>query len=137
MEWIKTIVKSALTKWKLIYVTYKVIFIICMLSFISIIVSVFDNNLEASGNLASIRSTFSSIIGLLLEDNTKSKIVCNDKNMFFRNLVVGIISIVIVMVVIICYIYNIDTNNSSLILLKNVLASCIGFLISASKDCGK
>ena len=137
MEWVKTIIKSAWKKWKSIYVTYKVIFILCILSLISIVVSVFDNNLDATNNLAIIRSTFSSIIGFLLEDSTINKSTCTSRTMFFRNLIVGIVSIVIFIVVIITYIYGIDSNNPSLILLKSVLSSCIGFLISACKDCAE
>ena len=57
--------------------------------------------------------------------------------MFFRNLIVGIVSIAIFIVVIITYVYGINSNNPSLILLKSVLSSCIGFLISACKDCGE
>lgn len=137
MEWVKKILQPVLKKWKALYVTYKVIFIICILCFIFISISVFDKNLDAANNLSIIRNTFSSIIGFLLEDSSKNKMICNSKIMFFRNLIAGIISISIIILVLIAYIYKVDVNNPSLILLKNILASCVGFLISACKSCGE
>lgn len=137
MELAGKMIKPILEKWKSLYITYKVIFIICTLCFISIIASVFDKNLNASNNISIIRITFSSIIGFLLEDSSKNKVVCNDKVMFFRNLMAGLVSISIIIVIIISYIYEVDINNTSLIFLKNVLSSHIGFLISACKDCGE
>ena len=137
MELAEKILKPILEKWKSLYVTYQVIFIICTLCFISIIISVFDKNLNASNNLSIIRTTFSSIIGFLLEDSSKNKVVCNGKVMFFRNLMAGLISISIIIVILITYIYQVDIDNTSLIFLKNILSSFIGFLISACKDCGE
>lgn len=137
MNRIKKILEVIKGRWKPIYITYKILFTICMLSFFTIIVSVFDPNLDATGNLVIIRTAFSSIIGFLLESSTKTVMICNDKSTTFRNTVVGIVSILITIVIIICYVYEIDPDNPSLILLKNVLFSCIGFLISASKDCAK
>lgn len=137
MEWAGKILKPILEEWKSLYVTYKVILIICALCFISIVVSVFDRNLNASNNLSIIRITFSSIIGFLLEDSSKNKMVCNGKVMFFRNLMAGLVSISIIIVIIITYVYDVDINNTSLMFLKNILSSHIGFLISACKDCGE
>ncbi|MGL5085226.1 MAG: hypothetical protein ACRC68_05840 [Clostridium sp.] len=132
----KKIMKSALKRWKLLYISYKVLIIICMLTFASIIYSVFNTSVDESTNLIIIRTVFASIIGFLLENTTKNSVVCNDKIMFFRNAVVGLISITITIVVIISYIYNIDASSHSLVLLKDILFSCIGFLISASEACG-
>lgn len=132
----KTIWKTALKRWKSIYISYKVLIIICMLTFSSIIYSVFNTSMGDSTHLIIIRTIFASIVGFLLENTTKNGVVCNDKVMYFRNAVVGLISITITIVVIICYIYNVDATNHSLILLKDILFSCIGFLISASEACG-
>lgn len=137
MKGIKSSLEYSVKKWRSIYITYKILFIISMLSFLLIIFSVFNPSLENMENLVIIRTIFSSIIGFLLEACTQNKMICNDKIMFFRNLVVGIMSITITIVVIICYIYIIDIDNGSLILLKDILFSCIGFLISASKNCAK
>lgn len=128
--------KAALKRWKSIYISYKVLIIICMLTFSSIIYSVFNTSMEESTHLIIIRTIFASIIGFILENTTKNGVVCNDKVMFFRNAVVGLISITITVVVIISYIYNVDASNHSLVLLKDILFSCIGFLISASEACG-
>ncbi|MGL5351852.1 MAG: hypothetical protein ACRDA5_00855 [Clostridium sp.] len=105
----RVIFESALKRWRSLYISYKVLTIICMLTFGAIIFSVFDSGLAIDGtrdigNLVIIRTIFASIIGFLLENSTKKSIVCNDKVMYFRNTVVGIISIVITIVVIICYI---------------------------------
>lgn len=137
MRLIKNFFKMLNKQWKPIYITYKILFVICIMSFLTIILSVYDTALDATGNLVIIRTVFSSIIGFLLESSTKSSMVCSDKSMGVRNLVVGIISIAITVVIIICYIIDTDPNNPSLILLKNILFSCIGFLISAGKDCAK
>lgn len=133
----KIILESSLKKWKAIHITYKILFVISMLTFFTIIISVFDTSLDDYGNLVIIRTVFSSIIGFLLESSTQSKAVCTGKVADFRNLTVGIVSIIITIVVIISYIYNFSSSNTSLILLKNILFSCVGFLISASGNCGK
>lgn len=132
----KDICRSALKRWNVLYISYKVLIIICMITFGAIVFSVFNVGVDDSPNLIIIRTVFASIIGFLLENTTKNAVICNDKVMFFRNTVVGVISITITIVVIVCYIYNIDASNHSLILLKDILFSCIGFLISASEACG-
>lgn len=133
----KSILDTALKKWNEIYITYKILFIIAMLTFGTIILSVFDNSLGESGNLVIIRTTFSSIIGFLLESSMKNKMICDGKVAEFRNWVVGIVSVIITIVIVMCYIIEIASSNASLILLKNVLFSCVGFLISACSSCGK
>ncbi len=137
MKWIKHRLEYSLEKWQSIYITYKILFIIAMLSFGLIIFSVFNPDFKSVDNLVAIRTIFSSIIGFLLENCSQNKTNCNEKIMFFRNLVVGIISITITIVIMVAYIYTVDIDNESMILLKNILFSCIGFLISASKNCGK
>lgn len=137
MKRFKEALKSVEEKWSKNYIANKVLFIICMICFITILLSIFDTNLDATGNLVIIRTIFSSIVGYMLESSTRSEFVCSDQNAFIRNAVVSIVSIITTIAVILCYLYNIDPNNPSLILLKNVLFSCIGFLISASKSCSK
>lgn len=133
----KIMMESTINKWKGIHITYKILFIISMLTFSTIIVSVFDNTLGEEGNLVIIRTIFSSIIGFLLESSTQNKTICNGKGADFRNITVGIVSIIITIVVISCYMLEIGNSNASLILLKNVLFSCVGFLISACSSCAK
>lgn len=137
MKRFKEALKDFKERWQKNYITSKVLVIICMICFIAIIISVFDEDLEATGNLIIIRNVFSSVVGYMLESSTKSEFLCADQNSFIRNLVVSTISIITTLVIILCYIYGINPDNPSLILLKNILFSCIGFLISASKSCSK
>ncbi|ATD55124.1 hypothetical protein [Clostridium chauvoei] len=133
----KKIFLKFLGYWKSTYISFKMLSLLCFASMISIIVSVFNNDLDANGNLVIIRHTFSSIIGYFLENTTKKVFVCTDKVIILRNLIVGIIALIILFVVIFACIFDTNVNNPFLILLKNVLCSCIGFLISASENCIK
>lgn len=135
MKYIRKALNELAERWRASYIASKVLFFICMLCFATTLLSIFDMNLNASGNLVTIRTVFSSIVGYMLESSTSKKTVCNDKNAFFRNLVVAIISIASTVAIIFSYILNINPDNPSLILLKNSLFSCVGFLISASKMC--
>lgn len=137
MQRLKEALKDFKERWSQNYIANKVLFIICMICFLTILISVFDKDLDATGNLVIIRTVFSSVVGFMLESSTRSEFICYDKSSFIRNLVISTISIITTLVVILCYIYGINSNNPSLILLTNILFSCIGFLISASKFCSK
>ena len=123
--------------WKSTYISFKILSILAFCSLLSIIISVFNNNLDANGNLVIIRHTFSSIIGYFLENTSKKVFICTDEIIILRNLIVGIISITILIVTTLACFFNVNVNNPSLLLLKNILCSCVGFLISASETCIK
>lgn len=107
----------------------KFIFIIGVITLIAICLSIFDKNLDATGNLVTIRAVFSSITGYILEKSTRT---CEVDKTLLRNkvLVVGSISVVFTIIVILSYLLNINVNNPSLILVKSLLLSTVGFLIS-------
>lgn len=60
--------------WKSTYISFKILSILAFCSLLSIIISVFNNHLDANGNLVIMRHTFSSIIGYFLENTTKKSI---------------------------------------------------------------
>lgn len=105
--------------------------IILILSLPIICLSIFDNSLDATGNLVTLRTIFSSITGYILE---KSTCDVNCENTFIKNktVIVGIFAIISTLVVILAYFLDSNVNNPSLILIKNLLFSSVGFLISAS-----
>lgn len=95
--------------------------------------SIFDTNLDATGNLVTIRTVFSSIVGYILEKSTRT---CKVDKALLKNkvLIVGSMSVVFTVVVLLSYLFDINVNNPSLILIKNLLSSSIGFLISSSNE---
>ncbi|MGL4848454.1 MAG: hypothetical protein ACRC28_05935 [Clostridium sp.] len=117
-----------------VYTTAKFLAIVGALCFIMIAISVFDPNLDASGNLVTIRTVFSSIVGCLLEQ-TSRKVLCTDTTVMFKNYCIGILAVSITLLLGLTEVFGVDVNNPSIILLKNVLFSSIGFLISGTKDC--
>ncbi|MGL4912271.1 MAG: hypothetical protein ACRC3Y_07540 [Romboutsia sp.] len=105
--------------------------IIAVISFFVISISILNHNLDATGNLVTIRTAFSSIIGYILEKSTSS---CNPdaKALKIKTLLVGSFSILSMIVIILSYVFNIPVDNPSLILFKNLFFSSIGFLTSSS-----
>ncbi len=97
-------------------------------------ISVFKSDLDANGNLATIRTAFSSIIGFVLE-KTSRKMICTETSIMLKNYCVGILCISMILIIGLSVIFEINMNNPSLILFKNLLFSGIGFLISSTKEC--
>ncbi|MGL5381192.1 hypothetical protein [Clostridium sp.] len=95
--------------------------------------SIFDTNLDATGNLVTIRTVFSSIVGYILEKSTRT---CKVDKLLLKNkvLIVGSMSVIFTIVVLFSYLLDINVNNPSLILIKNLLYSSVGFLISSSNE---
>lgn len=108
--------------------------VIGFLCFVIIAVSAFDPNLDATGNVVTVRTLFSSIIGFVLESSSR-KVLCDDTFVMLKNYTTGLLSIAIVLILGATIVFSVDVNNPSLILLKNILFSCVGFLISTSKEC--
>lgn len=111
----------------------KFLIILIVITFPVICLSIFNPNLDATGNLVTIRTSFSTLVGYILQ---KSTCTINSESKIFQNktILVGLIAIVSLVVVIFSYIFSIDVNNPSLILIKNLLFSSIGFLTSSTKD---
>lgn len=116
------------------YITSKFLLFLATVCLIIIGTSIFIPNLDATGNLVTIRTLFSSIIGCILE-TTSRRLSCKDNIMLLKNYCIGILSICILSILILSVIFNINVNNPSLLLLKNILFSCVGFLISSTKEC--
>lgn len=117
-----------------VYITSKFLFIIGIISFILIAISSFDTNLDANGNLVTIRTLFSSLVGFLLEKTTRN-MSCDDTFLILKNYFIGGLALATVIILGISMFFVTNNNNPSLILLKNLLFSSVGFLISSSKDC--
>lgn len=134
---IKKYIKLAINEFKEFFndlgIVCKYLIVLGIISFVVVCISIFHPQLDATGNLVTIRTAFSSIAGYILEKSTKT---CSSNPKLLKNkiLLVGTFSIVALIVIIGAYIINIDVNNPSLILIKNLLFSSIGFLTSASKD---
>lgn len=96
-------------------------------------ISIFDPNLDSTGNLVTIRTIFSSIVGFILEKSTR---LCNPDKILLRNkvLIIGCLGVIFTIVVLLSYLLNVNVNNPSLILIKNLLFSCVGFLISCNNE---
>lgn len=114
----------------------KYLTVLGIISLIVVCISIFHPELDATGNLVTIRTTFSSISGYILEKSTKN---CTSDTRLLKNkiLLVGSFSIIAMIIITLGYIFNIDVNNPSLVLIKNLLFSSIGFLTSANKDFSK
>lgn len=117
-----------------IYITSKFLFVIGIMCFIIISFSVFIPELDATGNVVTIRTLFSSIVGFVLESSTR-KLFCDDTFTMLKNCFIGVIAIIIIIILAATVVLSIDVNNPSLLLLKNTLFSCVGFLISTTKEC--
>lgn len=115
---------------------FKFLILLGLIAFSILSISIFDKSLNATGNLVTIRTCFSSIIGCILD---KSISYCNPDNKALKNktLVVGLFSIITMIVIIFSYILNISVDNPSLILFKNLLFSSVGFLTSSSSESKK
>lgn len=135
MHIIKKLINFILISWRSMYISFKILLIVLLLCFFTIGSSIFNPFLDATGNLVTIRTIFSSIIGYVLESSTKQVIACKKNAVVLRNIIVGFIAIGITIIIIFSYFYAVDVNNPSLLLFKNILFSCIGFLISASEKC--
>ncbi|WP_297630370.1 hypothetical protein [uncultured Clostridium sp.] len=116
------------------YITSRFLLLIGGIAFIMIGISVFKSDLDANGNLATIRTAFSSIIGFVLE-KTSRKMICTETSIMLKNYCVGILCISMILIIGLSVIFEINMNNPSLILFKNLLFSGIGFLISSTKEC--
>ncbi len=106
--------------------------ILAIMGLLVIAISVFDPNLDASGNLVTIRTVFSAIIGYILKKSTSS---CSEDYKALRNKtwMVGVFAIIMMIIVVMSYILEISVNNPSLILIKNLLFSAVGFLTSSNE----
>jgi hypothetical protein len=107
---------------------------LALIGFFVISISILNAELDATGNLVTIRTAFSSIVGYILEKSTSS---CNPDYKALKNktLLVGSFAILSMLVIIFASIFNIPVGNPSLILLKNLFFSSIGFLTSSTGKC--
>ncbi|MGL4990123.1 MAG: hypothetical protein ACRC57_02995 [Sarcina sp.] len=71
-----------------VYITSKFLFAIGIISFIIIAISSFDTDLDANGNLVTIRTLFSSLVGFLLEKTTRN-MSCDDTFLVLKNYFIG------------------------------------------------
>lgn len=111
----------------------KFLMILILIAFPIICLSIFDPYLDATGNLVTIRTAFSTLIGYILQKSTST--ISTDNKLFQQKTIfVGIIAMCSLVVVIFSYLLDTEVNNPSLILIKNLLFSSIGFLTSASTN---
>lgn len=134
MGYLKNFINKILKHFISLYSSSKFLLILCFMCLTFICISVFVPNLTTDGNIVIIRSSFSAIIGYLLESASK-KIVCGNKQLAIRNITIGVIAVIITLVIMLSSLASIDMYDPSLVLLKNTLSSCIGFLISSSESC--
>lgn len=129
---LKKILKNIIRFSKEINLVCRYLLVIGLISFLVVCISVFDLHLDANGNLVTIRAIFSSIAGYILEKSTKT---CNSNPKLLKTkvLLVGNFAIMALLVIISAYFFKINVNNPSLILIKNLLFSSIGFLTSTNK----
>ena len=119
-----------------IYPSVKFLYIILFILISAIGYSAFDDNLVSNDNMVVLRASFSSILGYMLEAGT-SKIICENRYVKLKCRIVGGMAIWCCVIILIAHIMDLNTDNSSLIVIKNTLLSSIGFLISSAKACGK
>lgn len=131
---LKKLKDSIKSSFKGVYISSVFLFVISIICFIVIGYSIFIPGLDATGNLVTIRTLFSSVIGFILETSTR-KFSCNDSFIKLKNYFIGSLAILIIVLIALATVFSINVNNPSLILLKNLAFSCVGFLISATKDC--
>lgn len=114
-------------------ISCKFLILICVICLPVIALSIFNPYLDANGNLVTIRTLFSSIIGYILEKSTNSE--CVDKKSYKnKTLIVGILALTCTIIILLSYIFNSNINNPSLIMIKNLAFSAIGYLTSASNS---
>lgn len=134
----KDLIKNLLNKlgafFSKLYISSKFLLIIGSLCFLIISGSVFVPELDASGNIVTIRTLFSAIVGFILE-NTSKKVLCTDHFLILKNYCVGSLAVATTIILAGSIFFSVDVNNPSLILLKNLMFSTVGFLISSSKEC--
>lgn len=131
MKFIKQFTNYIYNFFKELELNFKFLILLGLIAFSILSISIFDHSLDATGNLVTIRTCFSSIIGYILE---KSISYCNPDYKALKNktLLVGVFSIITMIVIILAYIFNVPVDNPSLILFKNLLFSSIGFLTSSA-----
>ena len=117
-----------------LYVSLKFIYLILVVLLFTIVLSVFIPSLSLNDNIVAVRASFSSIIGYLLESTT-SKISANNRFLLYKNTTVGMLSLLCAIIITIALFLDIESNNASLILIKNTLLSSISFLICSVKRC--
>ena len=102
-----------------------------ILYFFVVCISVFNSGLDEKEHFVTIRLIFSSISGYILEKSTKT---CTSNPKLLKNkiLLVGSFSVISTIVIILACIVDVSVDNQSLLLIKNLLFSSIGFLTSAS-----
>lgn len=102
-----------------------------ILYFFVVCISVFNSGLDEKEHFVTIRLIFSSISGYILEKSTKT---CTSNPKLLKNkiLLVGSFSVISTIVIILACILDVSVDNQSLLIIKNLLFSSIGFLTSAS-----
>lgn len=96
----------------------KFLSILGLLSFIAISGSIFNPYLDATDNLVTIRTGFSSVIGYFLQRSSSSR----------KTILLGILALLMMIVIVFSYFFKVSVDNPSLILLKNLFFSLIGYL---------
>lgn len=131
MKYILKLVNSIKSYFNSLDLSCKFLTFLVVLLFFIVSISALYPNLDTSNNLLAIQTTFSTIAGYILEKSTSS---CSPDPKALRNktMIVGIFSVCSTLIVILAYIFNINTDNPSLVLIKNLLYSSIGFLTSSS-----
>ena len=134
MKIFTTFVEKLKTFYSSLFISMKFIYLLLLIFLVMLSISILSNDTFNDNNMIIVRSAFSSIIGFILE-NSSRKFLCGDKHNHYKILIVGSITLIITIIISFSYFFNIDYYNPSLILIKNTLLSCIGFLISSSRDC--
>ncbi|MGL5694947.1 MAG: hypothetical protein ACRCXA_12775 [Peptostreptococcaceae bacterium] len=98
-----------------------------------ICISSFIQTLDASGNLVTLRTIFSSIAGYILEKSTCTS-SCDTNLTKNKIFIIGTFSLICIVVIIFASFLESNVNNPSLVLIKNLLFSSVGFLISATEN---
>lgn len=116
------------------FISVKFIYLLLSIFFILLTLTMLFGNTASDDNVIVLRTAFSSLMGYVLENSTR-KYICTDKGNQYKIFIVGSIALGITFIVFLSYVLRIDYYNPTLILFKNILFSCIGFLISTAKDC--
>lgn len=151
LKHIKLRIKQMTDMGKYIKVDSKFLVIVFFICLIPICISSFETQMSSQGNMITIRTMFSSILGYIIEnisnnknkkDEGKQEDRQDDRSepqeenkiqIELRVLIVGHILLFITISLIVGAIVNVEQSNQSLVLLKNTVFACIGFLISATK----
>lgn len=107
--------------------------IISVICLIVISISIFDTSLDATGNLVTIRTIFSAIVGFILEKTTS---LCepDPKAVKSKTTIIGSFALIATVIVALSYFLDMNVNNPSLVLIKNLLFSAVGFLTSSATN---